>query len=64
MEGFEDDIEINNFLELTSEFSNLLIDQDEDEEVEQVDEYSKNDIAGQKIIELKGNFIPKGLITL
>ena len=31
---FEDDIEIKKFLELTSEFSNLLIEQDEDEEVE------------------------------
>ena len=31
---FEDDIEIKKFLELTGEFSNLLVDQDQDEEVE------------------------------
>ena len=47
---FEDDIEINKFLELTDEFSNMLIDQDEEEEVEQVDECSENEIAGHKII--------------
>ena len=42
----------------------MLIDQDEEEEVEEVDEYSENEIAGHKIIELKGNFIPKGLVPL
>ena len=47
-------------MELASEFSNFLIDQDKDEEVEEVDEYSENEIAGHKIIELKSNFIPKG----
>ena len=51
-------------MELTGEISNLLIDQDEDEEVEEVDEYSENEIAGHKIIELKRNFIPKGLVPL
>ena len=61
---FEDDIEIKKFLELTSEFSNLLIDQYGDEEVEEVDEYSENEIVGHKIIELKSYFIPKGLIPL
>ena len=49
---------------MTGEFSNLLIDQDEDEEVEEVNEYSENEISGHKIIELKGNFIPKGLVPL
>ena len=51
-------------MELTGEFSNLLIDQDQDKEVEDADEYSENEIAGHKIIELKGNFIPKGLVPL
>ena len=37
---FEVDIEIKKFLELTGEFSNFLINQDEDEEVDKVDEYS------------------------
>ena len=49
---------------MTGEFSNLLIDQDEDEEVEEVDEYSENEIVGHKINELKGNFIPKGFVSL
>ena len=49
---------------MTREFSNLLIDQYEDEEVEEVDEYSENEIVGHKIIVLKGNFIPKGLVPL
>ena len=51
-------------MELTGDFSNSLIDQDQDEEVEDADEYSKNEIVGHKIIKLKGNFIPKGLVPL
>ena len=62
--AFEYDTEIKMFLELTNEFSNSLIDQDEDEEEGQVDEIAKDEIAGHKIIELKSNFIPKGLVPL
>ena len=61
---FEDDIEIKRFLELTHEFSNSLIDQEEDEGDGQVEEIAENEIAGHKIIELKSNFIPKGLVPL
>ena len=61
---FEDDLEIKKKLELTGEFSKLFIDQDQDEEFEYADEYSENEIVGHKIIELKGNFIPKGLVPL
>ena len=61
---FEDDLEIKRFLELIGEFSNSLIDQDQDDEVEDANEYLENEIAGHKIIELKGNFIPKGLVHL
>ena len=61
---FEDDIEIKIFLELTHEFSNSLIDQEEDEEEGQVDEIAEDEIPGHKIIELKSNFIPKGLVPL
>ena len=50
---FEGDLEIKRFLELTDEFSNLLIDEEQDEEVEDADEYSENEIVGHKIIELK-----------
>ena len=61
---FEDDIEIKRFLELTDEFSNSLIDEDEDEEDGQVDEFAEDEIAGHKIIELKSNFIPKHLVPM
>ena len=56
---FEYDIEIKRFLELTHEFSNSLINEEED-----VEEIAENEIVGRKIIELKGNFIPKGLVPL
>ena len=61
---FEHDIEIKMFLELTHDFSNSLIDQEEDDEDGDVEEIAKNEIAGHKIIELKCNFIPKGLVPL
>ena len=57
---FEDDIEIKIFLELTHEFSNSLIDQEDGK----VEEIAEDEIAGHKIIELKSNFIPKGLLPL
>ena len=60
----EDGLEIKRFLELTDEFYNLLIDEEQDEEVEDADEYSENEIAGHKIIDLKGKFIPKGLVPI
>ena len=61
---FEDDIEIKIFLELTHEFSNSLIDQEDDNEDGKVEEIAEDEIAGHKIIELKSNFIPKGLVPL
>ena len=76
---FEDDIEIKKFLELTDEFTNAQIDQEEDEGDEQLNEFAENEsaendsaenkfaeheIAGHKIIELKSNFIPKVLVPL
>ena len=41
-----------------------MIDQEEDEENGQVEEIAENEIVGHKIIELKSNFIPKGLVPL
>ena len=41
-----------------------MIDQEEDEEDGQVEEIAENEIAGHKIIELKRNFIPNGLVPL
>ena len=61
---FEDDIEIKRFLELTDDFSNSLINQEEDDEDEDFEDISENEIVGHKIIELKGNFIPKGSVPL
>ena len=61
---FEDDFEIKRFLELTGELSNSLIDQEQDDEIEYFEGVAENEIAGHKIIELKGNFIPKGMVPL
>ena len=61
---FEYDIETKIFLELTHEFYNSLIDQEEDDEDEDVKEIVEHEIVGHNIIELKGNFIPKGLVPL
>ena len=56
--------EIKRFLELTGEFSNYLIDLEQDDETEYIEGVAENEIAGHKIIELKSNFIPKGLVPL
>ena len=61
---FEDDFEIKRFLELTGELSNSLIDQEQDDKTEYIEDAAENEIAGHKIIELKSNFIPKGLVPL
>ena len=55
---------IKRFLELTADFSNSLIDQEQDDEAEYTEDFAENEIAGHKIIELKSNFIPKGLVPL
>ena len=57
-------MDIRIFLEWTGEFSNSLIDQKQDDGTENVEEYSENEIVGNKTIELKGNFIPNGLVPL
>ena len=51
-------------MELTNEFSNSLIDQEEDDEDADFEDITENEIAGHNIIELKDNFIPKGLVPL
>ena len=61
---FQDDLEIKKFLELTNELSTSLIEQDRDNEFDDNVTYSENPILDHKIIELKGNFIPKGLVPL
>lgn len=69
---FEDDQHIRRFLELIEEFSSTHIDQDgirsttgEEEEEGKYYEFSfEEHIAGQKILQLKRNFILRGLVPL
>ena len=57
-------LEIKKFLELTGEFSNSQIDEEQDDDVDEFPSFPKQSIVDHKIIELKGNFIPKGLVPL
>ena len=61
---FQDDLEIKKILELTDKLSTSLIEQDWDNEFDDNVTYSENSIADHKTVELKGNFIPKGLVLL
>ena len=63
---FKDDEEIQRFMKTIEEFSNILIDQDdEDAEAEiHTPEILQDTIVGHKIIELKTNHLPKGLVPL
>ena len=47
---FEDDFEIKRFLEMTSEFSNSLIDHEQDDEIEHFEGVTENEIASHNII--------------
>ena len=61
---FQDYPKINKFLELTGEFSTSHIDEEQDYVVDEFPSLTEQSIANHKIIELKGNFIPKGLVPL
>jgi hypothetical protein len=63
---FKDDEEIQIFFKTIEEFSNISIDQDgEDAEADiYVEEVLQDKIVGHKIIELKTNHLPKGLVPL
>ena len=63
-EVFEDDLEIQNFLQTVDEFSALHIDQDPDPEGEPHPEVFANKIANHQIIQLPSNHIPRGLVPL
>ena len=63
---FEDEEKMNRFLETVGEFSNMEIDADE-EKVEPKDTSERNweeKVAGSKVLQLKGNIIPRGLVPL
>ena len=49
-------------MELIGEFANDLVDQDQDDDLNENVPYTKDSIADHNIVELKGNFIPKGLV--
>jgi ribonuclease HI len=61
---FEDDLEIERFLQSVDEFSVLYIDQDPDTEESPHPEVFLNKIADHQIIQLPSNHIPRGLIPL
>ena len=72
---FEDDMQIKIFLELSGEFVNNHIDGENDscENIQDVEESEeemvnteklKGTLGGKDIIQLKSNFIPRGLIPL
>jgi hypothetical protein len=63
---FKDDQEIKRFLETIDEFYNISIDQyDENDDVEvHAANILQDSIVGHKIIELKTNHLPKGLVPL
>ena len=53
------------FLEIVGEFSNMEIDACEEEEAEDTAERNwEEKMAGNKVLQLKGNIIPKGLVPL
>ena len=72
---FEDDVQIKRFLELSGEFVNIKIANENDDcenfqDVEGCEEESaessklNNSLGGKDIIQLKSNYIPRGLIPL
>ena len=64
MEKFHDDQEIQEFLEFIDEFSNSMIDQDQDIDWNEKVSCINNSIGNHEIVELKENFITKGLVRL
>jgi ribonuclease HI len=61
---FEDDLEIEKFLQSVDEFSALHIDQDPDPEGNPYPKVFLNKIANHHIIQLPNNHIPRGLVPL
>jgi hypothetical protein len=63
---FKDDEEIQRFLKTIEEFSNISIDQDDENGEAKIHaaEVLQDTIVGHKIIELKTNHLPKGLVPL
>jgi len=62
--GFDDDDEINRFLQVVDEFSEMQIDQDNETLLESPNSQLRNKIGKDSIVQLPNNHIPKGLIPL
>ena len=53
------------FLEIVGEFSNMEIDAEEEGESEDTSERNwEEKMAGNKVLQLKGNVIPRGMVPL
>ena len=61
---FEDDDEINRFLQVVDEFSDLHIDQQNLNEEESQEPELKKKLGQHDIVQLPNNYIPRGLVPL
>jgi len=61
---FDDDDEINRFLQVIDEFSEMQIDQENEALQETPQSQLRNKIEKDSIVQLPSNHIPKGLIPL
>ena len=61
---FEDDDEVNRFLQVIDEFSEMQIDQENEALEESPHSQLRNKIGKDSIVQLPSNHIPKGLIPL
>jgi hypothetical protein len=67
---FEDDKQVERFLQMSDEFANINIDdecccdKDGSADARSDDDPFQNQIAGRDIVQLKNNIIPKGLVPL
>ena len=62
---FEDEVEMKRFLETVGEFSNMEIYDEEEVESEVISKRNwEEKVAGSKVLQQKGNIIPRGLVPL
>ena len=60
---FEDKEQMKHFMETIGEFSNLVIDTEEEEETKEKPQNKWQEmVASQKVLQLKINVIPRGLV--
>lgn len=61
---FEYEEHIKCFIEVVGEFSNLMMDQEDEDPTEEQQTNWEGSIADHKILQLKGNIISRGLVPL